>query len=53
MQNGRRKLSYRFDIENHKEYIKKILRIIELSKVSGFKANTQKSIIFLYTSNKQ
>ena len=39
-------------IENPKDTIKKLLEIIsEFSKVAGYKINTQKSIVFLYTNN--
>ena len=39
--------------ENPKDTIRKLLELIsEFSKVSGYKINTQKSLSFLYTSNK-
>ena len=39
-------------IENPKESTqKRVELIIELSKVSGFKTNIQKSVLFLYTSD--
>ena len=39
-------------IENPKNSIRKLLElIIEFSKVSGYKINTQKSLAFLYTNN--
>ena len=39
-------------IENHKDTIRKLLELIsEFSKVSGYKINTQKSLVFLYTNN--
>ena len=37
-------------VENLKDSIKKLL-ISELSKVAGYKVNTQKSLVFLYTNN--
>lgn len=40
-------------VEKLKEPIKEAYRNNEFSKVSGCKANMQKSIVFLYTSNKQ
>ena len=41
-------------IENPKETIRKLLElIIEFSKVSGYKLNTQKSVAFLYTNNEK
>ena len=39
-------------IENLKDNIRKLLELIsEFSKVSGYKINTQKSLVFLYTNN--
>ena len=39
-------------IENPKESTqKRVELIIELSKVSGYKINIQKSVLFLYTNN--
>ena len=39
-------------IENPKDAIRKLLELIsELSKVAGYKINTQKSLAFLYTNN--
>ena len=39
-------------IENPKDSIRKLLELIsEFSKVSGYKVNTQKSRVFLYTNN--
>ena len=39
-------------IENPKDSIRKLLELIsELSKVAGYKINTQKSLAFLYTNN--
>ena len=41
-------------IENPKDSIRKLLQMIsELSKVAGFKINTQKSLAFLYTNNEK
>ena len=41
-------------IENPKDTIRKLLDLIsELSKVTGYKINTQKSFTFLYTNNKK
>ena len=41
-------------VENPKESILKLLEYIrEFSKVAGYKVNIQKSIAFLYTSNKE
>ena len=41
-------------IENPKDSIRKLLELIsELSKVAGYKINTQKSLTFLYTKNKK
>ena len=41
-------------IENPKETIRKSLELIsELSKVPGYKINTEKSLAFLYTNNKK
>ena len=40
-------------IENTKDYTKKLLELInEFSKVAGYKINIQKSVAFLYASNK-
>ena len=40
-------------IENSKDATRKLLEFInKLSKVTGFKINIQKSVAFLYTSNK-
>ena len=40
--------------ENPKDSIRKLLELIsELSKVSGYKINTQKSLGFLYTNNEK
>ena len=41
-------------IENPKDSTRKLLELINAySKVSGYKINTQKSLTFLYTSNKK
>ena len=41
-------------IENHKDTIRKLLELIsEFSKVAGYKINTQKSLVFLYTNNEK
>ena len=41
-------------LENHKDSIRKLLEwITELSKVAGYKINTQKSPAFLYTNNEK
>ena len=41
-------------IENPKDATRKILELIkEFSKVVGYKTNAQKSLAFLYTSNKR
>ena len=40
--------------ENTKDATKKLLELInELSKVSGYKINTQNSVVLLYTNNKR
>ena len=40
-------------IENSKDAIRKLLELIsEFGKVTGYKINTQKSLVFLYTNNK-
>ena len=40
-------------IENPKDSIQKLLELInKFSKRTGYKINIQKSVIFLYTSNK-
>ena len=42
------------DIENPKDTIRKLLEpISEFSKVTGYKINTQKTFVFLYTNNKK
>ena len=41
-------------IENVKDSIRKLLELIsELSKVAGYKINTQKLLAFLYTNNEK
>ena len=41
-------------IENPKDSIRKSLELIsEFSKVEGYKINTQKSLVFLYTNNEK
>ena len=41
-------------IENPKDATRKLLQLInELSKVAGYKINTQKSVAFLYTNNEK
>ena len=41
-------------IENPKDTIRKLLELIsELSKVTGYKINTQKSLAVLYTNNEK
>ena len=41
-------------IENPKDSSRKLLELInEHSKVAGYKANTQKSLAFLYTNNEK
>ena len=41
-------------IENPKDSIRKLLELIsEFSKVSGYKINTQKSLVSLYTNNEK
>ena len=40
--------------ENPKDSIRKLLEFIsELSKIAGYKINTQKSLSFLYTNNEK
>ena len=40
-------------IENAKDSIRKLLELIsEFSKVAGYKINTQKSLVFLFTNTK-
>ena len=41
-------------IENPKDSIRKLLQLIsEFSKVAGYKINTQKPLVFLYTNNEK
>ena len=41
-------------IENPKDSVRKLLELIsEFSKVSGYKINTWKSLVFLYTNNEK
>ena len=41
-------------IENPKDATRKLLELVnEFSKAAGYKINTQKSLAFLYTSNKR
>ena len=41
-------------IENPKDTVKKLLELIsEFSKVAGYKINTQKSLVFLYSNNEK
>ena len=41
-------------IENPKDSIRKLLGLIdEFSKVAGYKINTQKAVVFLYTNNEK
>ena len=41
-------------VENLKESIRKLLELIkQISKVLGYKINTQKSLAFLYTNNEK
>ena len=41
-------------IENPKDNNRKLLELIsEFSKVAGYKINTQKSLVFLYTNNEK
>ena len=41
-------------VENPKESIRKLLELIkQISKVLGYKINTQKSLAFLYTNNEK
>ena len=42
------------EIENPKDSIRKLLELImEFSKVTGYKVNTQKSLAFLHTDNEK
>ena len=41
-------------IENPKDTTRKLLELInEYSKAAGYKTNTQKSLVFLYTNNEK
>ena len=41
-------------IETPKDCIRKLLELIsEFSKIAGYKINTQKSLVFLYTNNEK
>ena len=40
-------------IENPKDSIRKLELISKFSKVAGYKINTQKSLVFLYTNNEK
>ena len=41
-------------IENPKDSTRKLLELInDYSKVAGYKINTQKSLVFLYTNNEK
>ena len=40
-------------IENPKDSTRKLLELINDSKVAGYKINTQKSLAFLYTNNEK
>ena len=40
-------------IENPKDSVRKLLELSELSKVAGYKINSQKSLAFLYTNNEK
>ena len=40
-------------IENPKDSTRKLLELIDYSKVAGYKINTQKSLAFLYTNNEK
>ena len=41
-------------IENPKDSIRKLLELIsEFSKVAGYKINTHKPLVFLYTNNEK
>ena len=48
------RILYILYIENHTDSIRKLLELIsEVSKVAGYKINTQKSLTFLYTNNEK
>ena len=41
-------------LENHKDTIRKLLELVsELTKATGYKTNTQKSFIFIYSNNEK
>jgi len=41
-------------IESHKDFTRKLLELInEYSKVAGYKINTEKSLLFVYTNNEK
>ena len=40
-------------LENPKDSTRKLLELINDSKVAGYKINTQKSLAFLYTNNEK
>jgi len=41
-------------VENPKDTIRKLLELIsKFSKVTGYKINTQRSLVFLYTNNEK
>ena len=43
----------RLYIENPEDAIRKLLDLInEFTKIAGYKINTQKSVVLLYTNNK-
>ena len=45
-------MAWSSNIENTKDSTRKLLELInEYSKVAGYKINTQKSLVFLYTNN--
>ena len=48
------RILYILYIENHTDSIRKLLELIsEVSKVAGYKINTQKSLAFLYTNSEK
>ena len=48
------RILYILYIENHTDSIIMLLELIsEVSKVAGYKRNTQKSLTFLYTNNEK
>ena len=52
---GKTTRKFRYDLnQNPKDTIRKLLELIsEFSKVAGYKLNTQKSLLFLYTNNEK